>query len=278
MSTNNFYAPETFNLHTHTALCKHASGSVEDYTEEAISQGMLLLGFADHCPLPDNNWASTRMDFSQYPEYLDAIEVSKEKHQSDIVILKGFECDYLKKYDSFFREELLASKQCDFLITGTHYVTLIDGSSHSVYGLDLTKKELHGYTDDYISALESGLFLFGAHPDLFLMSYRAWDDEAMSCARAIIECAVSSNIPLEINGYGLRKPLIDTPQGPRKAYPVKEFWDLAAQYPLLVTCNSDAHRPQDVHIHYEVCKSFADQSGISFCKLQTYPLRLVEDL
>ena len=94
--------------------------------------------------------------------------------------------------------------------------------------------------------MASGLFAFIAHPDLFGNAYLRWDANAAACARDILQAAETLQIPLEINGYGLRKPTIDTPQGRRHKYPWTPFWELAAELGVPAIVNSDAHRPQDV--------------------------------
>ena len=33
------------NLHCHTYLCKHATGTVREYCEQAVKQGLKVLGF-----------------------------------------------------------------------------------------------------------------------------------------------------------------------------------------------------------------------------------------
>jgi histidinol-phosphatase (PHP family) len=55
----------TANWHTHTARCKHASGSVADYCAAAVAQGLADLGISDHPPFADGRWQSVRMDISE---------------------------------------------------------------------------------------------------------------------------------------------------------------------------------------------------------------------
>ena len=54
------------NLHCHTALCKHAEGTVRDYCRKAVEQGLKILGFAEHSPFPDNRYGNTRMDLRKW--------------------------------------------------------------------------------------------------------------------------------------------------------------------------------------------------------------------
>jgi histidinol-phosphatase (PHP family) len=77
--------------------------------------------------------------------------------------------------------------------------------------------------------MATGLFAFVAHPDLFANAYLAWDAEAEACSRAILAAAADLSVPLEINGYGMRKPEIETREGVRRKYPWRRFWELAGE-------------------------------------------------
>lgn len=86
----------------------------------------------------------------------------------------------------------------------------------------------------------SGLFLFGCHPDLFFQA-ASWNQETEAASRDIIACAKDLEIPLEVNGYGIRKAPVGPPYGDRPPYPMKEFWSIANEEGIRVCCNSDAH-------------------------------------
>jgi histidinol-phosphatase (PHP family) len=111
--------------------------------------------------------------------------------------------------------------------------------------------------------LQSGLFLFGAHPDVFGCSYLQWDAETESCARAILEAAQDLDIPLEINGNGFRRLQVQTESGLVRPYPLLPFWDLAAEYRITVIANSDAHVPNDVDANIQEATEFALERGLS---------------
>jgi histidinol-phosphatase (PHP family) len=94
--------------------------------------------------------------------------------------------------------------------------------------------------------MQSGLFAFIAHPDLFGVCYPVWDAEAEACSRALLTAAAELKMPLEINGYGLRKPMVEAPDGPRYKYPWLPFWELAAECGVGAVLSSDAHEPENV--------------------------------
>ncbi len=231
------------NYHTHTWRCKHADGTVEDYAKEALKAGINILGISDHTPLPDNRWLFVRMAMDEFTGYLEEIERAEENVR-EITILKGLECDWSSEYAGFYREELLGKHSLDYLIGAVHWFPY---QGQWMYAGEIeTPSHLRAYSTHIIKAMESGLFSFIAHPDSFGIGYGKWDGNAVSCASDIISAAKELDVILEINGYGLRKPEIDTPDGKRKQYPLLPFWEIAGREGITAICNSDAHTPRDV--------------------------------
>lgn len=234
----------TSNLHTHTYRCRHAAGNVADYCRAAIDRGLTILGFSDHTALPDNRWRGIRMDFAELPAYNRDVELAREQFPM-LTILKGMECEYADEYVAYYRDTLLGELGFDYLVGAAHCFPY-RGRWMDVYSGTTDSSTLRAYADYLIRAMASGLFTFIAHPDLFGNAYLCWDANATACARDILQAAEALHMPLEINGYGLRKPTIDTFEGRRHMYPWLPFWELAATYEIPVIVNSDAHRPEDV--------------------------------
>ena len=69
----------------------------------------------------------------------------------------------------------------------------------------MTKKDIYQYCNDVEKALETKLFSYLAHPDLFLIGYSQFDLDAQTVSRRICEKAKELNIPLEINAGGMRR-------------------------------------------------------------------------
>ena len=63
------------NFHTHTARCRHASGTEEEYILQAISGGLQALGFSDHSPFrfPGTYYSTKRMYPEELSEYVSTI-------------------------------------------------------------------------------------------------------------------------------------------------------------------------------------------------------------
>ena len=89
-----------------------------------------------------------------------------------------------------------------------------------------------------------------------------WTKNTEAVSKAIIDAAVSLNMPIEINGYGLAKKTQRTSRGIRQIYPYVEFWELAADSKAKIICNSDAHFPDDVIFNAWRARDFAGRFGI----------------
>lgn len=251
--------------HTHTFRCKHAQDDVEDYACFALKHGFEVLGVSDHTALPDNWCPEIRMDISELPDYVKAIETAQEKYP-ELVILKGMECEYQSRYQQFFQEELLGRWKFDYLALGQH---LFYSEGELIYFWKGMKglKELKAYTDSLVQGMESGLFTFVAHPDAFGHFYEAWDEEIKACSRYIIKAAEAYHLPLEINGNGFRKGKIQTPQGVRYLYPLEQFWEIAAHYQIQVLINSDAHQPDQLGTTWQESEKLVQKFNLQIADL-----------
>ena len=253
------------NYHTHTFRCGHASGDVDDYCVAAKEHELQVLGMSDHTALPDNRWPRVRMDFSELDDYLGAIDRAREEHP-ELVILKGVESEFAPAYREYLRDELLGERELDYMVGGTHYFPCGDEWLGAYGGTD-TIRGLRGYTDHLIDSMRTGLFAFMAHPDLFGNAYMQWDENTTSASHDICAAAAECGVPLEINGYGLRKRKVRTRDGERAMYPWLPFWEIAAEHQVSVVVNSDAHRPQDVAAGLKDAASIATQFNLEFADL-----------
>lgn len=249
------------NFHTHTYLCKHATGKPIDYVEQANKEGCLELGFSDHCPYDKSFtdiWSNIRMAPEEVPLYISEVEQAKQIAKYPVHL--GFECEYDKNYESWYRDELKGKYKAEYLVLGSHWVT--KGSSH-IYCVDIDNKDdLNKYIDQTIDGMNSGLFDFLAHPDLFMKGYKEWDTESKSCLMAILDAAVDLQMPIEVNGLGMSRTPNETTHGTRYQYPYREFWEIVAQKNVPVICNADAHDPLDVIFNAQKARDFASRYNI----------------
>lgn len=248
------------NYHTHTQLCKHASGTAVDYAREAARQGAKILGISDHTPLPDKRWPWVRMTMEELPLYEGQIEAAREAER-ELTILKGAECEWDTAYRSFYTEELLGRRNFDYLIGALHWFP--HRGDWLSLGETETPAHLVSYARHLIKTIESGIFAFIAHPDGFGAGYKKWDKEIAACTRDILEAAAEAKVPLEINGYGFRKK--------GRPYPVEGFWETAASWPISAICNSDAHNPRDVLASIDDARALGEQYGLEVLDFLPHP-------
>jgi histidinol-phosphatase (PHP family) len=257
------YTQQEANLHTHSFYCGHGSGQISEYVRQAHRSGMRLLGFSEHCPFADERYRPTRMAFSQISAY--EADVKEQQTGSGLRVLLGYECDYHRAYHHYLVE---AAARTDYLIGAVHYLNGSGEADDPLFSRTLEGRDLGRYADRYCQMLQSGLFLYGAHPDFFTYRYHRWDGEAEAISRAIIECAIHAGVALEINGYGLQKRVVPTADGFSHAYPHPRFWAIAAEYPALLTVSSsDAHKPSDVAYGIAETGAIAHRNGL---RLATY--------
>lgn len=233
-----------FNLHTHTSLCHHADGTMEDYVLSAIKEKLYCVGFSDHTPLPENIFSKVRMSHEELNFYVNEIDKLTTKYADKILILKGLECEYFPEFHEFHKKNYMNFK-LDYLVLGTHYLK-IKNKWLSVFSDLKDIHDLKNYSKTIIDSIDSKLFLFIAHPDLFMNSYKKWDKNAEACSKEILCYAEKTGIPLEINGYGFRKKSCKK-RNTLTLYPYENFWKLASNYSVKVILNSDAHSPIDIY-------------------------------
>ena len=258
------YTPDKVNLHTHSFYCRHGKGTIAEYVEFAKREGLGLLGFSEHCPLPDREYQKgNRMDFEELPLYEADIR-SEQLRNPDIKILIGAECDWLPDELGFYKDGLLGERGYDYISCSVHDMTDSAGEEHYLgHFTSMDVPTLLRYVRIYTDALRTGIFTFGCHPDLFMAGYRRWDADVIAASKDIIQCAIDCNIPLEFNDLGLRKkPIVADDGTVRAPYPVLEFWELARDLGATAITNSDAHKPADVAAHKRSTMLWAKEIGL----------------
>lgn len=247
------------NLHTHTWLCGHAVGTPTDYAAEAVKRGFTLLGISDHVPFPDNRLS--RMAYDQFDLYLAEIGKARAAFPQ-LKILTAAECEYFPEFYSYYQDTLLGERKLDYLIGSVHFYPY-GGKLRGIPWGDrqMSSEEVRAYTAAYVEMLESGLFLFGAHPDTFGAGLGGgWDETCEECARRICQTTVKMGMPLEINTSGWVKH--DQRPDLHQPYPLEPFWAVAAEEGVKAVVNADAHAPELVDAYLDKGYALAEKLGV----------------
>lgn len=253
----NTYQPIS-NFHTHTYLCKHAEGRPIDYVKEAEKFNCKALGFSDHCPYPDSSWAYCRMNKDEIDLYKSLVEEAAA--EAAFPVYFGFECEWHPHFKSWYNDYLKAEIKTDFLVLGSHWYD-INGSLEYIPEIN-NKKEVFNYIDFTIEGMTTGIYNFLAHPDLFLSYIENVDADYLACSKALIQAAIDLNMPIEINGYGTLKRMINRNGILEYIYPVTSFWEIARDMGAQIICNSDAHYPAHTILSNLRARQFAENLNI----------------
>lgn len=220
------------NYHAHTWRCNHAKGTEREYVEAAIDRGLKTLGFSDHTPYPfpwyHISWFRMKMD--QLPEYISTIYGLRNEYAHQINIHCGLEAEYYPTYFPELKARLVDSG-IEYLLLGQHYLDNEIGAHYSgnaTADVGLLKR----YCQLTRDAMQTGLFTYFAHPDLF---YFVGDERIYTeHIRGLCRDANACGLPLEMNLLGIEKG---------RSYPTRRFWEIAAEENCSVILGCDTHDP-----------------------------------
>jgi len=264
----------TQNLHTHTHRCKHAKGIPMDYARAASGKGIHVLGMTDHTPFPDDRVIMIRMGMAELDDYIREVQEARAAHP-EVKILLGLECEYFPEFDDYY-QMLREEKGMDYLVGSVHFYPYRGKVQGFWGGFIMDQEALMCYADAYIQMMESGHFLFGAHPDTFGATIDTWTPDCEACAERICASAKRLGMPLEINvsgwlkqeqqanklGFATAEEAIAAGHACPRPYPLDDFWRVAAKYEIPAIVNSDAHAPDVLTKYMEDGYAMARRHGI----------------
>ncbi len=220
----------TVNYHSHTTRCHHAGGTQREFVEKAIASGFTKWGFSDHTPYPfDNGYVSS---FRMLPEELEGYVREtldlKAEYREEIDIRLGLEVEYYPRhFEALLR--LCEDYPIEYFLLGQHCTeNEYDGCSS---GAPTTEESvLAAYCRQVSEAMDTGRFLYIAHPDL--IHYQGDERIYERYMRELCRKAKAHGLPLEINLLGLTEG---------RNYPCERFWEIAGQEGAEAIIGVDAH-------------------------------------
>ena len=230
------------NYHTHTTRCGHADGTDEAYVLAALESGFDVLGFSDHVPWPYRSGFTSpgvRMHVSALDGYLASVRELGQKYDGKITVLAGFECEHFPEYMGWL-EDMASEKRLDYLILGNHYDQTDETGMH--FGSSRTPEQLRRYVDSTVKGVQTGLFSYLAHPDLFMRHYGRVDADFTAAAHDLCQACKGAGIPMEYNLHMLHT--YGTPE--RAGYPCEAFFDIVLSEGVSVVIGVDAHAPREL--------------------------------
>lgn len=242
-------------LHNHTALCNHATGTIEEYVQSAVSNKIDIFGFSDHAPM--NFDQSYRMGFHEMESYKHEVLHVQEKYASQIEILFAYEVDFLEGY----MDERVLQADVDYLIGSVHYLGNWGFDNPEFIG-EYAHQDINKIWERYFEAIEamakSHLFDIVGHLDLIKVFNFLPTKAIKIIANNALKEIKKSNMTIEINAAGLRKPI-------GEQYPSSSLMELIAELDIPITFGSDAHSVEQIGFQQEALRAFAKSYGYKKC-------------
>ncbi len=244
-------------LHNHTVLCNHATGTVDEYVEAAIACGTQYFGFSDHAPMHFD--PQYRMSFDEMAQYEAWVYDAQERYSDKIAVLMGYEVDFLPGY----MDEQVLERSCDYLIGSVHFIDEWGFDNPEFIGR-YQGADIDAIYRRYFELVEtmakSGRFDIVGHLDLLKVFKYLPKTDIRFLARDALKAIKRANMVIEINVAGWRKPIAE-------AYPSPSLLGEIAELEIPITFGSDAHRPDQVGLYSDEVEAVARQYGYTKCAL-----------
>lgn len=243
--------------HTHTVLCKHATGRVEDYVLRAIELGLDEIGCSEHIPMPDGFDERHRMSVEEFDTvYLPEVSAAREKYDGQIRVKIGVEADFFPGTESWI-EEFVSRYEFDYVLGSVHFLGEW-GFDDIVFVHRYNEENINDvytrYFDTVRRSAETGLFDIIAHFDLVKkFGHRPTVDISHAIRRAL-EAVKEHGLCMEVNTSGLRKPV-------REIYPGREILEMIRDLEIPLTLGSDAHEPTHVGASFDEAVELIKEFG-----------------
>jgi histidinol-phosphatase (PHP family) len=195
--------------------------------------------------------------------YVSDVLTAKEKYKNKIEILLGFEVDYLPGH----MDARVLNADVDYLIGSVHFIDKWSFDNPEFIGRWKTK-DIDEIWKAYFEATEAmvkmGKFDIVGHLDLIKVFKFMPKTDIRVLAKDVLKAIKNSNMVLELNAAGLRKPV-------GEIYPSQSLLEEAYALDIPITFSSDAHAIDQVGFGYEKTIQLAKEIG--YTKAVTFKQR-----
>lgn len=248
-------------LHNHTVWCNHATGTIDEYIQRAIELGIDIYGFSEHAPMDFDE--GYRLRFDKMADYASEVLLAQKKYQNQIQVLLGYEVDYLPGH----MDERVLSAKADYLIGSVHFINKWGFDNPEFIG-GYENRDIDTIWEEYFDAnkemAQSGKFDIVGHFDLIKVFKFLPKKDVRLIAKEALRAIKSSNMVLEINTAGLRKPI-------GEMYPSRPLLEEAYALGIPITFSSDAHAVEQIGFAYDEAIELA--RGIGYTQAVTFSQR-----
>jgi histidinol-phosphatase (PHP family) len=243
--------------HTHTRLCKHADGAAEDYVRPAVELGLKEIGCSDHAPMPDHFDEKHRMTLDQFEDtYKPDVLALRELYRESITVKFGIEADFFPGTEEWTRG-FLQAHEFDYVIGSVHFLggwgfdNPVFVHKYDEQDIDVVYEQ---YFDHIKRSAEAQLFDIIGHCDLVKKFGHRPSKNMEDVLREVFRVVKQSDMAVEINTSGLRKPV-------HEVYPGDAILSLIREYSIPIAVGSDAHAPEDVARDFDIARALVERYG-----------------
>ena len=251
-----------FDFHTHHERCGHATGTIKEYIDSAVSKGLNMIGISDHSPYfgddLDHPNPGVAMAKSEFEVYVNEMIHLKEMYKDKIEVLIGVESDFFPNHAQLY-QQIYQKYPFDYIIGSIHQ---LNGSS--IFNRDrwatMSEEELLKNKEDYYSLIQqsarSGMFDILGHIDAIKKDCPQFTTLETESVEKTIKVIAESDVAIEVNTSG-------TLFSCNEWFPSEEVLQLARHYGVKVTFGSDAHNIERVGDGFEAVQKKLREIGFT---------------
>ncbi len=264
------------NYHQHCHYCDGKETAFA-HVREALTQGVVSMGFSCHCPVPfENNWSMKYGDISNYLKEIDEV---KQAFAGKTEIYRSLEIDFIPGIIDQ-NAAWIKALELDYTIGSVHFVGTyengnpweIDGPhNHFLDGLEKIHdgnvikvvREFFELTRSMIK--EACPDVIGHIDKIKMQNHGFWnedDDWYKNEILATLEEIRAKKAIVEVNTRGLYKKLTMDP------YPGRWVLEQIFDMNIPVQINSDAHHPRETTLYFSETAGLL--KAIGFTHLMTF--------
>ncbi len=243
--------------HVHTALCNHATGTMQAFVQKAVDNGFKEICFLDHLTLQDGG-AKNSMTPGEVPFYFQEVQTLRRYYAGRIIVRAGLEIDYSPEHTDQI-EDIAGTFDFDLIASSLHFLNgenVVSRTSQWSKGTMDNDRVIKSYIEVLAQMLEHDYFDMVCHLDMIKKFNNSPKGATNGAFETLLSTIKEKGIAVEINTSGLFHPVKET-------YPSPGLIKRCKSLNIPLTLGSDAHAPKQVGQGYDTAFDLLSDAGIT---------------